>query len=614
MTQDVFARVRAATLAAVLAMAVAAPIAALAVSRTPQGEVPATHWHARPATYGVTVEQDIPVRMSDGVTLSVDVYRPATKAGKPAPGRFPVILTQTPYNKGGAAQLAFESDYLVSRGYVQVIADVRGTGSSRGEWASFATREQRDGYELVKWCASRARSWSDGRVGLHGTSYGAINQILTAAQRPPGLKAAFPIVPMADAYRDVAWASGDIDTSFIPFWLGLVTAAGLAPTSAKSDPAEGAQALADHVRGSADFQAQVLANGTTGGSDAYDGPFYRERSPIDVVRKVDVPTFVVGGEFDLFQRGEPMLYQALRATGTPTRLLLGPWYHTTAGQGLPAQGVPSLDALELRWFDHYVRGVPDPTLNHDVAQVTYYDLGTNRWRTAANWPDPTVRFTTLRLGGQAAPGSPGSLGVHRAAGADTLPWVPVTGACSRGTAQWTAGLATGTPCEFDNTVNDTYGLSYDLAAKHPLRLMGPITAHLYVSSNGRDGLVAARLEDVAPDGTVTQLTAGWQTLGLRALDDARSMWAGGMLARPFHPDTKRSLLPIPDGRPVVADVEIFPTAATILPGHILRLTLQPADEPHLTPTLPGAVATAGAVLTFWHDAAHRSSLIVPISR
>ena len=77
---------------------------------------------------------------------------------------------------------------------------------------------------------------------MHGTSYGAINQFLTAEQQPGGVRAAFPVVPMSDAYRDVTFAGGDTDTSFIPSWLGLVTGLGLLPpTYTPSNPAEAAQ-------------------------------------------------------------------------------------------------------------------------------------------------------------------------------------------------------------------------------------------------------------------------------------------------------------------------------------------------------------------------------------
>ncbi|HEV2686302.1 MAG TPA: CocE/NonD family hydrolase, partial [Actinomycetota bacterium] len=189
----------------------------------------AAAWSARPAQYPkVFVERDVPITMSDGVVLYVNVIHPANASGSAVPGRFPVLLTQTPYNKNSTG-LSFEDDYLVQRGYVQVIADVRGTGSSEGAWTSFGAREQRDGYELAEWAASLKRPWSNGRIGLHGTSYGAINQIFTAAQHPAGVRAAFPIVPAGDSYRDVVVTGGQFDIAFIPAWLGLVTGTSLIP-------------------------------------------------------------------------------------------------------------------------------------------------------------------------------------------------------------------------------------------------------------------------------------------------------------------------------------------------------------------------------------------------
>src|SRR3954471_4650692 len=191
-------------------------------------------WKARPATYGIAKTTNVPIKMDDGVVLKADVLRPAAKDGSPAKGRFPVLLTQTPYNKN-APQLNFENDYLVQRGYIQVIVDVRGTGASGGHWASFSEREQRDYYATAVW--AHKLKGGNGDVGLYGVSYGAIDQLLTAAQHPPGLKAEFPIVPMGDAYRDVAVSGGQADTAFIPFWLGLVTSTGAAPsTDVPTDP------------------------------------------------------------------------------------------------------------------------------------------------------------------------------------------------------------------------------------------------------------------------------------------------------------------------------------------------------------------------------------------
>lgn len=558
--------------------------------------------------------------MNDGTILYVDVIRPATTSGKPVPGRLPVLLTQTPYNKN-TPSLNFEDDYLVEHGYVQVIADVRGTGASEGTWSSFGRREQRDGYDLARWAVHQR--WSDGRIGLHGTSYGAINQILTSEEHPPGVKAAFPIVPMSDAYRDVTFGGGAVNTSFIPLWLGLVTSLGLLPpTYAASNPLESAHILVEHSGGALSFQGGQILDSASGGSAAYDGPFYRDRSPIDRINRDHIPTFIVGGWFDLFQRGEPLLYQALHRNGVPTRLLMGPWYHITAGQGLPAQGVPTLNNLELRWMDHFVKGIPDPGLQNRgplkdrVAPVTYYENGSGKWRTASGWYPPNTAFKPLYLSGPAGPQSPGSLDfthVKSQQKADTLIYNPATGACSRSTIQWSAGAGSQTPCATNNQANDASSLSYDIPIKNDLHLLGPMTARLWVSSaQGRDSMITARVEDVAPNGQATQMSAGWDTISLRALAPKRTVYDQGVMTMPFHPFTQRSVLPVPSGKPVEVDVEIYPTGWDILAGHTLRLTIQEADVPHLLSPLPTAVNSVGATLSIYHDSAHQSQLVLPV--
>jgi putative CocE/NonD family hydrolase len=581
-------------------------------------------WSPPPAiATSVVKTTNVPVQMSDGTVLYVDIVRPADASGSPLPGRFPVLLTQTPYNKNSPS-LNFEDDYLVEHGYVQLIADVRGTGSSEGTWDSFGAREQRDGYELAEW--ARRQPWSDGSIGLHGTSYGAINQFLTAEQDPPGVKAAFPIVPMSDAYRDVTFAGGQIDASFIPAWLGLVTGLGmLPPTYTPSDPFEAARVLVEHSGGALSFQANQILDSSTGGDAAYDGPFYHVRSPIDHIGADRTPTFIVGGWFDLFQRGEPLLFQALWRRHVPVRLVMGPWYHITAGQGLPAQGVPTLDELELRWMDHYVKGMPDPGLNNPGARdyippITYYENGSGRWLSAKRWYAPDVTFRALHLAGPADPQSPGSLRPGRPSAGrqppDTLLFNPATGPCSRSTIQWTAGAGggEGTPCETDGRANDATSLSYDFSVAHGLHLLGPLTARLWVgSSGGRDSLITARVEDVAPTGAATQMTAGWETISLRALDRRRTVYADGLMTQPFHPFTEASILPVPaDGTPVEVDVEIYPTGWYLPPGHTLRLTLQEADVPHLLAPLPTAINELGATLSIYHDAAHDSELVIPV--
>ncbi len=565
--------------------------------------------------YTVHVTEDVPVTMSDGTVLRVNVYRPGTADGSPAPGRFPVILTQTPYNKS-APQLGFRNDYLVQHGYVQVVADVRGTGSSPGTWDSFGGREQRDGFELAQWVHSRNRPWSNGDVGLWGISYAAINQILTAAQHPAGLKAIFPIVPAGDVYRDVVASGGQIDTGFIPFWLGLVTATGLVPPAYTAvEPNAALVTLLQHVGGAFAFQLPTIADATTGGDAAYDGRFYRERSPLRVIDRVDVPTFVVGGEYDLFQRGEPMLFDRLQRNGVPSKLLIGPWTHLQASSapGLPAQGVPGLDELALRWFDTYLRGHTGEA--PDLAPVTYYEIGSGKWRSAPRWMPAAVHAESYRLSGAAAPGAPGSLvpdGPSAEAGADRVYPVPVAGLCTRSASQWTAGIAATPGCETDNRLNDQAGTSYETAPlTEPVHVMGPLNARLFVDTTSTDGMLSVHVEDVAPDGSVDRLTGGWQVLSHRANRPAKSLFRDGEMLQPWHPFTRAAQLAVEPGQVMRVDVEVFPTGAVLAKGHRLRITVQAFDTPHLSPTLPQLPGAAG-IITLHHSAKYPSRLLVPV--
>src|SRR5205823_2267925 len=151
---------------------------------------------------------------------------------------------------------------------------------------------------------------------------------------------------------------------------------------------------------------------------------------------------------------------------------------------------------------------------------------------------------------------------------DTLIYNPATGPCSRSSVQWTAGAGAGSPCETDGRVNDATSLSYDVPVKHALHLLGPMAARLWVSRpGGRDSLITARVEDVSPGGSATQMSAGWDAISLRALSRRRTRYADGLMVQPFHPFTQASVLPVPSGKPVQVDVEIYPTGWDLLPGH-----------------------------------------------
>ena len=67
--------------------------------------------------------------------------------------------------------------------YVTVLASVRGTGCSSGEFDLFSWRSALDGKEVIdKWIAKQP--WSNGKVVIFGHSYSGITGLFVASTRP----------------------------------------------------------------------------------------------------------------------------------------------------------------------------------------------------------------------------------------------------------------------------------------------------------------------------------------------------------------------------------------------------------------------------------------------
>jgi len=598
------------------------PIASAATAPVPP-TAPAASWEPRGEQFPATVTRtDLRIPMDDGVVLRGDLTLPADADGTPLHRRFPVVVTITAYNKqavGGAGGLAGPGpEYLVRRGYAQLTVDARGTGASEGVWGAFSRREAKDAGQVVAWAHSPKRPWSNGRIGMTGPSYMGISQLFAASRQPAGLKAIFPQVPAADVYRDVVASGGQVDVGFIPLWLGPVTGTGLIPPAyGADDPDSGLALLVDRLTTATTFTAPLLADAVLGRQPAYDGRFYRDRSPIEVIDRVDVPTFLIAGQDDLFQRGTPMVFDALRRRRVPTKMIVGPWDHLqgSSGAGVGEAGYGELAELQLRWFDHYVKGRPDPTLDADIPPLTYYEQGTDRWVTRGQWLARDLRPTTLALSGSAVPAlAPGRLvaAADVEAGTSVVPPVPVSGLCTRSANQWTAGILQqawpDSPCLRDNRLNDLTGVVFETdPLARTLRIQGPINARLFTSTPSGDGMWSVAVEDVAPDGTVDRLTGGWQVISHRELVRERSRYLDGRLVQPWHPFTKRAREPLAEGAVAPVDVEVFPTGAAIRPGHRLRISVQAFDVPHLLPPVPD-VPSALVPLTI-HTSPQRPSVV-----
>lgn len=556
---------------------------------------------------GTVAQSGLKITLRDGVQLSASVALPADADGKALPGPFPVILTQTGYNKSIPA-IPASNAFLVRHGYAHLSVDVRGTGMSGGSWEAFGENEQADYLEVIDWAAKQ--SWSNGQVGTWGASFMAITQLFTAAHQHPAHKAVFAIVPMGDAYRDIVFSGGQVNVGFIPLWMGLVTGLGLLPV--EPDPSL-PLVLADHLLAAlTEFQVPVIAQAAIGANGQnYDSAFWRTRSPLEYTDRIKVPTFVVGGLNDIFQRGEPLLYEALKGH-TTSKLLIGPWQHVggSMGEGLPRDNVPDLDAIALMWFDRYLKGMGNKA--ESVPNVTQYLWGEERYSTAADWPHPQARPERWYLHGDQ------SLSRAAPAADETSRMAlqqPINGLCSTSTSQWTAGLlgATQLPCFSDNRLNEALlELSY---TSEPMAedyyFNGPIQADLWVSSTGTDAGVLVRVTEVTADGVSHERSNGILTASFRAVDEVRSRKLGGQMIQPWHAYTEASRQPLVAGEATLLPIEIFPTSVVIKKGNRLRVTVSGSDFPHGLPPVTDLVDQALGLITFHSDAAHPSSLLLP---
>ena len=156
--------------------------------------------------YAVTIQRGVAVKMRDGVTLRADIYRPK------ADGKFPVLLTRTPYDKTGNLGICMR---VAAAGYVCVAQDVRGRYASEGEWYPFK-HESEDGYDTIEWLAHQP--WSTGVIGMWGGSYVGATQMLAAIAKPPHLAGIFPTVTASDYHENWTYQGGAFEQWFNESW------------------------------------------------------------------------------------------------------------------------------------------------------------------------------------------------------------------------------------------------------------------------------------------------------------------------------------------------------------------------------------------------------------
>jgi len=587
---------------------------------------PGGGWEPQSASYGIVEEDNISIEMSDGTKLLAKIYRPADlETGEAVDEEFPVILSQTPYKKSianigeellGVGGAAGYYPYLIERGYINVIVDVRGTGSSAGTWEFLGERERQDGVELVDWSAEIPGS--NGRVGLAGASYLGINQLITAGlvDEDSPLEAIFPEIASHDLYRDAVTQGGIPDALFALPWLGLRAVLDTLPGDhLLEDPKEAIETQIGHMEHLEDFYAPFIENVLAGGDKSFDSEFWEDRSPKNYLAQIvenDIPAFMVGGWHDLFQRGSPMNYSGLQnaSVGRPIdapmldaqevtgkyQLVMGQWYHTTALVN------DQLNPLRLQWFDKWLKDV-DTGIEQTDTPLHVFEMDSERWVDTTHYPFHESDVETYYFGKGRTWDAPslndGYLSEDKPTtesrlAKDTVLWNLVSSPFSLQTEQWSMGLSSfvggvfGLP-EFpmDDRSFQMGGLTYTTEPLEEEKVIaGPINVTLYAKSTKPNTQFVVTVQDIAPNKVSKPITSGAIIGNQRTVNEEESWYDGnGELLIPHHSYTEASQHPVPKDSVERYDIEVFPTMASIEPGHRIRVTITTADTPHLLPTI-----------------------------
>jgi putative CocE/NonD family hydrolase len=270
--------------------------------------------------YGIKTKKDVFVTMRDGVKLAVNIYRPDAR------GKFPALFAMGGYGKELQEELispqpqrispiwdgnieAGDTPDIVSRGYIHVIGDARGTGHSEGEYAGFWTQQEgKDGADIVEWIAKQP--WCDGNVGMIGYSYYGGMQLKVAIQQPPHLKAIICSHLSYDFYRDQVYNGGVLNLFMYGLWDGRHGTSGYAPKDRTSQMMKSLSAEEFERRRQALLNDPDIKNYPNlfhllnypyknpqffdYVMNPFDGPFWQDRSVYPFINKIKVPTYIIG--------------------------------------------------------------------------------------------------------------------------------------------------------------------------------------------------------------------------------------------------------------------------------------------------------------------------------
>ena len=527
------------------------------------------------------------IRMDDGALLRADVYLPAREA------RYPVILSCGPYGKGYAFQesnahawerlVAAHPEILegssnkyqawevvdpekwVPEGYAVVRVDSRGAGCSPGMLDPWSPRETKDLHDCIEWAG--VQPWSNGKVGLTGISYYAMNAWQVACLQPPHLAAFCAWEGSSDHYRE-AMRHGGIASRFLSSWFARAVHRvqhGLGERGPKSrvtgEPVCGYDRIPEEElrQNRIDYDPYMLAH-------ALEDESCRARSPDWSKVKAPFLSAANWGGQGLHTRGnfEGFMHAASRDK----------WLEAHGGAHWESFYTREGERLQKRFFGHFLKGEDTGWARQPRVELKIRHPGEKFVvRPESGWPLERTRWTRFYL-------NPGRMSLDRSEpGASTQIRYEALGE----------------------------GLLFEITLQESMEITGPVAAKLYLASDTTDADVFLVLRVFAPDGSEvtfqgsndprTPVGLGWLRASRRKLDPKKSL-----PYRPWHThDEARELTP---GEAVELDIEIWPTCIVIPAGYRLCLAVRGKDYEYPGPALelPGLYTVTG-VGPFRHDLA-----------
>lgn len=509
----------------------------------------------------VKPKQVFSMQTRDRTRLDADVYSPDD------PGTFPVLLMRQPYGRAIASTVVYAHPaWYAAHGYIVVIQDVRGRGSSEGDFDLF-THEIEDGYDAVQWAATLPGS--TGEVGMYGFSYQGMTQLFAAAAKPPALKTLCPSMVAYDLHSDWAYEGGAFCYQLSLGWATQLAA----ETVRRKGDAEAYNTLYAAAR-NLDLRDPVCPHSALLASLAPDSfyhdwvqhsdptaEYWQRRSPKTYLDSIDLPMLHIGGWYDTHLRGSLKIYQHMAAHSShPQHLWIGPWAHLPWGRRVgaidygPTASSP-VDELQIRWFDHFLKHKDTGMLQENPVHL--FEMGSNRWLSLPRYPDAPQPMFHLQSNGLACMGDrhgqliPRDTPTERTEDiTDTFvhdPWRPVP--ASGGHATMPAGMSDRTALDSRTDVV-TYTT---VPLTELLHLAGAIQLTLQVTADAPSFDLSATLSNVSPDGRVLSFTQGCQRTDC-ALDQSPTA-------------------------PLAVQIILQPTCTMLPAGHSLRLSLSAAAFP-----------------------------------